>query len=159
MCASAAYGDFAMPFDVFRVAEHIHGHLGWLTAAALIHPAILLRNERRKAHLSVGLSTGLATAVGALGVWLYTPYRDHIKQHLFIEKPWIGLLFERKEHLAFGAILLAWAGASAYAAAIGAREATRSSLRVFAFRAFVVSAGLATVTATLGTIVASYKTF
>ena len=31
--------------------------------------------------------------------------------------PSIGLLFERKEHLAFGAVVLAWAGAAAYFAA------------------------------------------
>jgi hypothetical protein len=148
-----------MTFEVARVAEHVHGHLGWLAAAALLHPAILLRNPRRKAHLSVALCTGFATVQGALGVWLYGPYRDRIKQHIFIEARWIGLMFERKEHLAFGAILLAWAGASSYAIAIGAREELRAPLRTFAFRAFVVSAGLALMTAALGTLVASYKTF
>jgi hypothetical protein len=145
--------------DVARVVEHVHGHLGWLAAAALLHPAILLRNPQRKAHLSVYLSTALATLVGAIGVWLYGPYRDRLKQHIFIEAQWIGLMFERKEHLAFGAILLAWAGASAYGAAIGASPPLKASLRAFAFRAFVVSAALAVVTAGLGTLVASYKTF
>jgi hypothetical protein len=148
-----------MTLDVVRVAEHVHGHLGWLAAGALIHPAILLRNAKRRAHLSVGLSTGFATVVGALGAWLYGPYRDRLKQHLFIETRWVGLMFERKEHLAFGAILLAWAGASAYAAAIGAREDVRAPLRAFAFRAFAVSAALAITTAALGTLVATYKTF
>jgi hypothetical protein len=145
--------------DVVRVAEHIHGHLGWLAAAALLHPAILLRNPRRKAHLSVALSTGFATFVGGLGVWLYGPYRDRLKQHIFIEARWIGLMFERKEHLAFGAILLAWAGASAYGAAIGARDHVKAPLRAFAFRAFAIAAALAITTAGLGTFVASYKTF
>jgi hypothetical protein len=149
----------AMALDVVRVAEHVHGHLGWLSAAALLHPAILLRNPRRKAHLSVGLSTGFATCVGALGAWLYGPYRDRLKQHIFIEARWVGLMFERKEHLAFGAILLAWAGASAYAAAIGARPTLQAQLRAFAFRAFVLSSALALVTACLGTLVASFKTF
>ena len=148
-----------MTFDVARVVEHVHGHLGWLAAAALLHPAILLRNKNRKAHLSVALSTGFATSQGVLGVWLYGPYRDRLKQHIFIEAPWVGLMFERKEHLAFGAILLAWAGASAYAVALGARNEVRAPLRVFAFRAFAVSAALAFVTAALGTLVASYKTF
>jgi hypothetical protein len=148
-----------MTLDVVRVAEHVHGHLGWLAAAALLHPAILLRSDNRKAHLSVGLSTAFATAVGALGVWLYEPYRDRLKQHIFIETRWVGLMFERKEHLAFGAILLAWAGASAYAVAVGAREEVRAPLRAFAFRAFAVSAALAIATAALGTLVATYKTF
>jgi hypothetical protein len=148
-----------MAFDVVRVVEHVHGHLGWLAAAALLHPAILLRNKNRKANLSVALSTGFATSQGVLGVWLYGPYRDRLKQHIFIEAPWVGLMFERKEHLAFGAILLAWAGASAYAVALGARDEVRVPLRVFAFRAFAVSSALAIATAALGTLVASYQTF
>ena len=148
-----------MALDVVRFVEHAHGHLGWLAAAALLHPAILLRSDKRKAPLSVGLSTAFATSVGALGVWLYTPYRDRVKQHLFVEAPQVGLLFERKEHLAFGAILLAWAGTAAYALASGASEDSRRPLRTFAHRAFLLSAGLALVTAALGTVVASYKTF
>jgi hypothetical protein len=148
-----------MTLDVARVAEHVHGHLGWLAAAALLHPAILLRNRNRRAHLSVTLSTGLATCAGTLGVFLYGPYRDRLKQHIFIEAPWIGFMFERKEHLAFGAIFLAWAGASAYVVANGARGDIRTRLRVFAGRAFVASAALALLTAALGTLVASYKTF
>ena len=39
-----------MPFDAARVGEHIHGHLGWLAAVALAHPAILLRQLGRRAH-------------------------------------------------------------------------------------------------------------
>jgi hypothetical protein len=152
------YGAAAM-MDVARIAEHVHGHLGWLTAAALLHPAILLRNPARKAHLAVAFATGFATLEGTIGVWLYGPYRDRLKQHIFIEAPSIGLLFERKEHLAFGAILLAWAGASAYAAALRADPGVKPPLRAFAFRAFVVAAGLAILTAGLGTVVASYKTF
>ena len=148
-----------MTYDLVRVAEHIHGHLGCLAAAALLHPAILLRNPKRRAHLSVALSTAFVTAVGALGVWLYSPYRDRIKQSIFIDAPWVGLLFERKEHLAFGAILLAWAGAGAYVAALGAGESLRAPLRVFAHRAFVVSAILALAVVALGTAVASFRNF
>jgi hypothetical protein len=148
-----------MTFDLVRVAEHIHGHLGWLAAGALLHPAILLRHPKRKAHLSVALSTLFVTAVGGLGVWLYTPYRDRIKQGIFIDAPTVGFLFERKEHLAFGAILLAWAGAAAYAAAIGASEEAKGSLRTLSHRAFVVAAALAVITAGLGTAVASFRSF
>lgn len=99
-----------MAFDVLRVAEHVHGHLGWLSAALLVHPAILLRNKGARAHLSVALATGLATVVGVLGAWLYEPYRERLKQPLFNEARWIGLMFERKEHFAFAALALAWAG-------------------------------------------------
>ncbi len=148
-----------MAFDVLRVAEHVHGHTGWLAAAALLHPAILLRNPKRRAHLSVVLATGLASAVGALGALLYGPYRVRVKPTLLAEAPWVGLMFERKEHLAFGALALSWAGALAYAGAIGAREEVRAPLRTFASRAFIAAAGLAMATAALGTLVASYETF
>jgi hypothetical protein len=145
--------------NVLRLLEHTHGHLGWLAAASLLHPAILLRNRKRRAHLSVVLATAFVTAVGCLGVLLYGPYRDILKQRLFIDAPRIGYLFERKEHLAFGAIVLAWTGAVAYAAANRAGESVREPLRTFAYRAFVVATALAVATAALGTVIAAYRTF
>ncbi len=146
--------------DPVRLTEHIHGHLGWLAAAALVHPAIVLRNRMRRAHLAVCLSLGLVTLVGAMGAWLYPHYTGKLKQGIFLHAPTIGFLFERKEHLAFAAIGLAWAGAIAYAVAPRVKEEkTRLALRTAAFRAFVVAAVLAIATATLGTIVATYKTF
>jgi hypothetical protein len=148
-----------MEFDVVRVVEHIHGHLGWLTAAVIVHPAILLRDRERSAHLSVGLATGLLTLEWALGAWLYGPYRARLQPHIFTDARWIGVMFERKEHLAMGALLLTWAAASAYAIAIGARDEVGARMRTFAHHAFVIAAALLVVTACLGTLVASYDTF
>jgi hypothetical protein len=148
-----------MGFDVVRIAEHIHGHLGWLAVAILAHPAILLRNKKRRAHLAVGLAVLLPTLVGSLGLWMYGPYRDRIKQSIFIDARWVGLLFERKEHLAFCAILISWAGAAAYVLAIRAEGSSKDGLRTFAFRAFVAASVLALLTAVLGTVVASFRTF
>jgi hypothetical protein len=148
-----------MSLDPVRLFEHVHGHLGWLAAVALLHPAILLRNRTRRAHLSVLLSTALVTLVCAGGAWLYVAYRERLKQSIFVEARWVGLLFDRKEHLAFGALLLAWAGAAAYFAAPRARPALRTLLRTIAFRAFVASAALALLVAVLGTVVATYKSF
>ena len=146
-------------YDPIRVLEHVHGHLGWLSAAALLHPAILLRNSKRRAHLSVALAVGFVTVTGAIGAFLYAPYRDRVKQQLFIHAPSVGYLFERKEHLAFGAIFLAWAGGVAYAAAIRAEEPLRIPLRRFAFLAFVFACGLTLCTAVLGVAVAVVRTF
>ena len=73
--------------------------------------------------------------------------------------PAIGYLFERKEHLAFGAVVLAWAGCAAYFAAPRATPEVQMTLRTIAFRAFVGSAALALVVAAAGTIVAVYKSF
>jgi hypothetical protein len=146
--------------DLARVGEHLHGHLGWLAAIALVHPAIFLRRRERRAHLSVALAVTLATLAGALGASLYPSYRERLRQPIFAQAPTVGYLFERKEHLAFGAILLAWVGAVAYVAALRyADVGGRDALRKAAHWAFVASALLSVVTALLGTIVASYRTF
>jgi cytochrome c biogenesis factor len=146
--------------DLARVGEHLHGHLGWLAAIALVHPAIFLRRRDRRAHLSVALAVAMATLAGGLGASLYPAYRERLRQPIFAQAPGVGYLFERKEHLAFGAILLAWAGAVAYVAAHRYADAVgRDALRKAAHWAFVASALLGVVTALLGTIVASYRTF
>jgi hypothetical protein len=148
-----------MRLDTLRLFEHLHGHLGWLAAAILLHPAIVLRNRERRAHLAVGLATAFITVGAGLGAWLYVGYREHLKQAIFIDAPRIGLLFERKEHLAFGAVMLAWAGCAAYFGARGASPPLRLGLRTIAFRAYVGSAALSAIVAVLGTIVAVYKSF
>jgi len=148
-----------MLLDPVRLIEHVHGHLGWLAAAILVHPAIVLRNRNRRAHLAVGMAAGLVTLASALGLWLYVAYRERLRQGIFQHAPAVGLLFERKEHLAFGAVILAWAGTAAYFAAPRATAETRMLLRVIAFRAFCGSAALAILVALLGTVVAVYRSF
>jgi hypothetical protein len=148
-----------LPIDPVRLLVRVHGHLGWLAAIALVHPAILLRNRKRKAHLSVGLAVGVVTTVFLLGVAMYADYRDRLRQSIFQQAPTIGYLFERKEHLAYGAVLLAWAGAAAYVGATRVEGNTRESLRKAAHWAFVAAAALAVGTATLGILVAAYKSF
>lgn len=148
-----------MNLEPLRVLERIHGHAGWLGVALLAHPAILLRDRKRRAHLAVGLAAGGATLVAALGLYLYVGYRAQLKKQIFIDAPDVGYLFERKEHLAFGAVMLAWAGAAAYFAATRADATLRPTLRTIAFRAFVASAALAAAVACLGTYVAIFKSF
>ena len=148
-----------MQLDALRLIEHVHGHLGWLAAAILVHPALVLRRRARPAGLAVGLATAFVTVAAAMGAWLYVAYRERLKQGIFQHAPTIGLLFERKEHLAFGAVVLAWAGAAAYFAAPHASAATRERLRTIACRAFTAAAALALLVAVLGTIVAVYRGF
>ncbi len=148
-----------VPIDPIRIFERIHGHLGWLAAIALMHPAILLRNSRRKAHLSVGFAVGAVTAVFTVGCLIYGAYRDRLRQALFQQAPPIGYLFERKEHLAFGALLLAWAGGFAYVAATRVDGPLRDSLRRASHWAFVAACLLALVTASLGIVISAFKTF
>jgi hypothetical protein len=148
-----------LPLDPLRVQEHVHGHVGWLAALALVHPAILLRRTKRKAHLSVVLATAVATLTGVMGVVMYGDYRDRLRQHIFQQAPIMGFLFERKEHLAFGAIFLAWAGALSYFGATRLEGQPREHLRRAAHWSFVAAAALCVVTAVLGTMVAAFKTF
>ncbi len=148
-----------MALDDLRLIEHVHGHLGWLAAAVLVHPAVVLRDRKRRAQWAVGLATALVTAASAIGAWLYGSYTERLKQGIFVAAPSIGLLFERKEHLALGAVVLAWAGAAAYFAAPRASEPTRTLLRTIAFRSFALAAALAVLVAALGTVVGVYKSF
>lgn len=147
------------PLDPTRIREHLHGHLGWLAVLALAHPAVLLRDHRRRAHLSVALAVGVSTLAGVLGVSIYGPYRERLRQPIFASARSLGYLFERKEHLAFAAVLLGWAGAASYFGAIGAQGDVREPLRLAAHWAFLASMACALIAAALGTIVATYRTF
>lgn len=142
-----------------RLAEHLHGHAGWLAAAALVHPAVVLRRIERRAPWAVGLSTGLVTAVAVAGALIYGPYRERLRQGIFRASPSVGFLFERKEHLAFAVLALAWVGALSYAAAAVSADDARPPLRRLAHRAYVIAAGIALVVAGLGTTVATFRTF
>lgn len=142
-----------------RIVEHIHGHLGWLAAVALVHPAALLRHKTRRAHLAVAIPTVLVTLTAGIGAWLYAPYRQELRPTIFLHSPAMGLLFERKEHLAVGAVVFAWAGAAAYFSAPRATPDIREQLRVLAYHAFCAAAILGVLVAILGTTVATYRTF
>lgn len=141
-----------------RLVEHLHGHLGWLATVALYHPAILLRRPRRRALVAAGLATGLATSAGLLGALLYPRYRQIIKPALFASAPLVGNMFERKEHLAVAAVVLAWTGFAAHWAVCRDGVAAARLDRA-AFVAYAGAAALATVTAILGIIVAAHQTF
>ncbi|MGO8993043.1 MAG: hypothetical protein ACLQVI_06930 [Polyangiaceae bacterium] len=145
---------------LLRVLEHIHGHLGWLSAAALLHPAIILRNPKRRARLSVSLATGLVVATALFGGYIYPLYRERIKQHIFIEGPKVGWMFERKEHLAVGAVVFALVGCVSHLTlGLVADEEVKRTMARLAHRAFLVAFALALIVATLGVWVASYKSF
>ena len=141
-----------------RLVEHVHGHLAWLSTIALYHPAILLRRPRRRA-LSVALiATVLVTMAGLCGAILYPGYREVVKPALLAHAPHVGAAFERKEHLAVAAVILAWAGLAAHWAACRDRF-TLARLERAAFVAYWGAAMLATTAATLGVIVAASATF
>lgn len=138
--------------DPVSLARTFHGHLGLLAAVALAHPAWTLRGAARLrpgTRWSVAGATALLTLTFAAGWWLYPGYRGADKPRLVREALPVALLFETKEHLAFYAVALAWAGCGLALATTGAgpRRAAR-----FAFGAAAV---LTLVVGVLGSVVGS----
>lgn len=142
----------------WRILESLHGHAGVLAAAALAHPAILLRNGAPlswRSRWSVGLTAGFVVAAFASGLFIYGAYVEKLRVQLFLQSERAGLLFETKEHLAFAVTSLALgAGVCALAAPRGAR-----ALRRAAAAAFGVAAVLCLCTAGLGTYISSVHGF
>lgn len=99
-------------FDANLLARTLHGHLGLLAAAALLHPAIALRPAglRPGTRWSVVLATTTLTATYAAGWVLYPGYRSDHRRILLHEAFPLAMAFETKEHLAFHALCLAWTG-------------------------------------------------
>lgn len=142
-----------------RMLEHIHGHLGWLTVVALLHPVIVLRRPGRRAPLAVSLATALPMVTGILGGFIYPEYRVRLKQEIFLSSPTLGWCFERKEHLAVFAISLACAGCVAHLTAPRFPAGSRELLSRAAHRAYVGAFSLALLAAALGVAVAVHRTF
>lgn len=143
-----------------RAIEHVHGHLGWLSAAALVHPAWILRRPRRKISAATVASTLLVSLPMLSALLIYPAYRATLKQGVFVRTPTVGWMFERKEHLAIGAMALAWAGLVLHVAAVrAAGDETRVGLSRGAHVSFVAAALLTWVVAVLGTWVASVAPF
>jgi len=141
-----------------RLLEHIHGHLGWLATAALIHPAIVLRNPRRRARLAAASGAIVLSLTGVFGAVIYPSYSRTLKRPIFLASALQGELFERKEHLAFAALALAWAGCLLH---FMVRSEDESGLRRAraAHYAFIAAALMAAVVSVLGTEIASFMTF
>lgn len=143
---------------LLRLLERVHGHLGWLAAAALLHPAIVLRRPRRRARLAAVLSALFATAAGGLGAFIYADYSRTLRRAMYVASPRYGLLFERKEHLAFAAIALAWAGCALHLTAHDDDPAAATRARA-AHYAFVAAFALTALVAAMGTVIASFRSF
>jgi hypothetical protein len=148
-----------MTFDALRLLEHIHGHVGWLSALALVHPAILLRRTQRRAKLAAAAATILSTLTAAMGAMMYASYRIQIKPLLFAEAPALGWAFERKEHLGTAAVMLAWGGLASHHAAHSPKSGHNVRLARVAHVSYVAAAASAVLAATLGVVVASQRTF
>jgi alpha-beta hydrolase superfamily lysophospholipase len=143
---------------VLRIVEHVHGHVGWLSALALAHPAVLLRRPRRNVFGVATAATALVTVAAALGAAIYPSYRVGVKPLLLATTPAVGALFERKEHLGVAALVLAWIGLFALTLA-RRRDAAAAELGHLAFVAYSGAAFVAIVAAGAGLIVGAHRSF
>lgn len=142
----------------WRILEALHGHAGVLAAAALLHPALLLRKGAPlswRSRLAVALTVLMVLSAFASGLVIYAAYVADVRVPLFLKDARAGLLFETKEHLAFAvtAITLG-AGACAWWAPTESRD-----LRRAAALGFGVAAALCLVATALGTFVAGVHGF
>jgi len=140
-----------------QLVARAHAVVAWLATAALVVAAPRLIGRRRdRVTLAIAAAAALGiTIAGGLGVLLEAAYRSQIRQQLFVRSPALGWLFERKEHLAFGAILLAWCALSTTAAARITREPERAKdLQRAARLAGITAAALALAASVMSAIVA-----
>lgn len=141
-----------------RLFEKIHGHLGILATAALIHPALLMRRGKplsKRTRWSVALSSSLAIAAYAAGLFIYPAYTHQLKRAIFFVNRRAGMLFETKEHLAFSVLCLALGGL--VAAQLAPREANGLRRAAAVAYAFAALAGLMVVG--IGIYVATVRGF
>jgi hypothetical protein len=92
----------------------VHGVLAWIAIVALGAALIAMWKRPGVARALVpaaALSGGLAFASG---VALHLPFQSKLRQPLFLMSNLLGWLFERKEHVAFGALALLVCGLSAW---------------------------------------------
>ncbi len=141
-----------------RILEAVHGHLGILAAAALIHPALLLRKGKplsNRQRIMVGCCALLVVLVFGSGLYLYPDYVTQVKVGLFLRSEQAGRLFESKEHMAY-AVLCNCLGAS-LCALVAPKDGRR--LRRAAAVLFAVAAGLCLVVVALGVYIAAVYGF
>ncbi|MFT3767079.1 MAG: hypothetical protein QM820_16400 [Minicystis sp.] len=103
-----------MSLETLRAIARLHALVAWLATATLIAAAathVIARARRFSTTLGAAAAV-LALAAGGLGLALHDGYRARLRQRLFLASPSLGWLFERKQHLAFGAVLLAVAAAA-----------------------------------------------
>lgn len=146
-----------MTATALRWLAHVHGHLAWLAVAALVHPAIVLANPRRRARLAAALATSLATLTFGSGALIYDAYSRRLRRPIYLASRAMGLLFERKEHLAVTAVSMAWVGLCLHLAR-GDDEGANARARA-AHLAYVAAAALAATVAVLGTRIAVFQSF
>lgn len=141
-----------------RALIHLHGQVGWLSAVALAHPALMLHRPRRRVLAVAAAASALVTLAAAIGAATYPAYRLQVKPALFAVAPLAGELFERKEHLGVFAVVLAWAGLGLCALAARRDDDQRGIARL-AFVAYAGATAAALASAAVGLLASIQRSF
>ncbi len=139
--------------DWVELSRSLHGHLGVLAAAALVHPVVFLRPGRplsRGQRWATGAAAGLLAGVYAGGLALYPGYRASERPALMKDNFELALWFERKEHLAFVAVVLA---VSAAIMVLSRRDGSQNGV---ARAMLAVSSALVVLAAVVGSVVGAW---
>ncbi len=140
--------------DVVEILRSVHGHAGLLAVAGLVHPAVFLREGRRLTRgqrASVVVSSCLFLGVYGSGLALYPRYREQERPAMMNDNFALAMWFERKEHLAFVAVVLV-------ATALGLVLLDRAgSLHRPARWMFGIAAALGLAVAAVGTLVGGWR--
>ena len=149
-----------MGLAALRSIARLHAWVAWLATAALAIAAVAHARGRRGATAVGAIAAVLVLATSALGLAMHDGYRARLRQKLFLASMTLGWLFERKQHLAFGAALLA---VSAATTSIAERRAADGSLarelRRAALIGWIASATLAIAASCASAIVARRAAF
>lgn len=137
--------------QLYTLVTTLHGLVGALALALLMHPVITLGRRRTLTWgtlFTAELAAGLLTAVFAVGWWTYPTYRNRVKTGLLQADHPAWLWFEGKEHLAAMATVLAVSGALMLRVGRGRADAHRTA------RALLLAAWVCgVIAATLGVMV------
>ena len=109
----------------YGLFERIHGHLGILGLALLLHPVLTLPASRTWTRRTAWFAALALVVPFGLGWWLYPEYRADEKPHLPVL---LRDAFEVKEHLAALAVGLVIPGAIAARGGEAARRIARHLL-------------------------------
>lgn len=89
-----------------RSLSTLHGALAWAAVASLVVSLAAAWRARRWLFPAILVAAALSTGAFATGITLHGPFQSKLRQKLFLASAPLGWLFERKEHLAFGALAM-----------------------------------------------------
>ena len=139
--------------DLSRLLAHLHGHLGILAVALLLHPVVALRREvpRGRVLYSVVPALVITSAAAILGMTSYADYRAEVQVAMYRTARPLAIMFERKEHFGFAATAFVWCGGLLLVA--GRENSHRRAARI----AFSVAFGFAALAGVIGIWAATVK--